>query len=344
MRPIIVAAAASLALIGVYLALGGASYAPARVADPCAPRDWRNPQGLQHTAEQIVLSALDGAACKLHVSREDMVLAFSSRASLARFASPAQCLDAAARRARPRRADAFDRRCRERGRAQLDDRRSPARARPPLPDRAADRAAAESPGSLDDARDRARDGCADHPDGRSVRAASIRSSRPAICRSCSSVGVTAPEGLCSRLKRDTNVLVMVAVMTVRKPIPTNMTSAATSRPATVAGTWSPYPTVVTVWTDHQSPDPTDGKLSWSATVIRIPAPTVIEVDTVAITRTAPRGRVARASTRSSRRSSLVSSATTVEFALAGARPAAAATRPQPTGTPRRDSQTLSRAD
>ena len=86
MRPIIVAAAASLALIGVYLALGGASYAPARAADPCASRDWRNPQGLQHTAEQIVLSALDGAACKLHVTREDMVLAFSSRASLARFA------------------------------------------------------------------------------------------------------------------------------------------------------------------------------------------------------------------------------------------------------------------
>ena len=86
MRPIIAAAAASLALIGVYLALGGASYAPARVADPCASRDWRNPQGLQHTAEQIVLSALDGAACKLQVTREDMVLAFASRASLAQFA------------------------------------------------------------------------------------------------------------------------------------------------------------------------------------------------------------------------------------------------------------------
>jgi hypothetical protein len=82
MRAIAAAAAASLALIVVYLALGGASYAPARVADPCAPRDWRNPHGLQQTAEQIVLSALDGAACKLHVSREEMVLAFGSRASL----------------------------------------------------------------------------------------------------------------------------------------------------------------------------------------------------------------------------------------------------------------------
>ena len=86
MRAIISAAAASFALIVVYLALGGASYAPARVADPCAPRDWRNPQGLQQTAEKIVLSGLDGAACKLGVSREEMVLAFGSRDSLQRFA------------------------------------------------------------------------------------------------------------------------------------------------------------------------------------------------------------------------------------------------------------------
>ena len=86
MRAIVWAAAASLALIVVYLALGGASYAPARVADPCSPRDWRNPQGLQQTAEQIVLSALDGAACKLHVSREEMVLAFGSRDALRAFA------------------------------------------------------------------------------------------------------------------------------------------------------------------------------------------------------------------------------------------------------------------
>jgi hypothetical protein len=86
MRAIAAAAAASLALIVVYLALGGASYAPARVADPCATRDWSNPQGLQNTVEQIVLSGLDGAACKLHVSREDVVLAFASRDALSRFA------------------------------------------------------------------------------------------------------------------------------------------------------------------------------------------------------------------------------------------------------------------
>ena len=85
------------------------------------------------------------------------------------------------------------------------------------------------------------------------------------------------------------------------------------------------PTVVTVWTAHQSPDPIDGKLSWSATVISIPAPTVIKVDTVAITTAAPRGLAARATMRSSRRSSFVSSSITVEFAAAGAHPAAGPT-------------------
>jgi hypothetical protein len=85
MRAVAGAAVAVGALIAVYLALGGASYAPASVADPCAPRDWRNPGGVEQVAEQIVLSALDGAACELGVSREEMVLAFASRDSLRRF-------------------------------------------------------------------------------------------------------------------------------------------------------------------------------------------------------------------------------------------------------------------
>jgi hypothetical protein len=57
MRAVAAAAAVSLALVAAYLALGGASYAPAKVADPCASRDWRDPGGLSEVAEQIVLSA-----------------------------------------------------------------------------------------------------------------------------------------------------------------------------------------------------------------------------------------------------------------------------------------------
>ena len=73
-------------VVGSYLALGGASYAPASVADPCAPRDWRDPSGLQEIAEQMVLSGLDGAACELGVSREEIVLAFESRRTREQFA------------------------------------------------------------------------------------------------------------------------------------------------------------------------------------------------------------------------------------------------------------------
>jgi hypothetical protein len=83
---------------------------------------------------------------------------------------------------------------------------------------------------------------------------------------------------------------------------------------------SPYPTVVVVWTAHQSPDPIDGKFSCSATVIRMPAATVIKTDAQAITTAAARGVVARATTLSSRRSSLVSSDIAVGFVPAGSSP------------------------
>ena len=86
MRAILWSTAAVVVLVAVYLALGGASYAPAKVADPCAPRDWREPQGFEEVVEQIVLSAVDGAACDLHVSREDMVLALANKESREQFA------------------------------------------------------------------------------------------------------------------------------------------------------------------------------------------------------------------------------------------------------------------
>ena len=86
MRAIAWSTAAVVVLVLVYVALGGASYAPAKVADPCAPRDWRDPQGAQEVLQQVVLSALDGAACELHVSREDMVLALANKDSREQFA------------------------------------------------------------------------------------------------------------------------------------------------------------------------------------------------------------------------------------------------------------------
>lgn len=77
--------AASLGLVVAYLAAGGSSYTPAKVQDPCKPRPWRNPQGIQAIAEQFSLSALDGAACRLGVSREALAQALATPAARERF-------------------------------------------------------------------------------------------------------------------------------------------------------------------------------------------------------------------------------------------------------------------
>lgn len=76
---------ASLILVGVYLAAGGSSYAPVKTQDPCKERQWRNPEGLEQLAEQFSLSALDGAACELGVSRETLARALATPASRERF-------------------------------------------------------------------------------------------------------------------------------------------------------------------------------------------------------------------------------------------------------------------
>jgi hypothetical protein len=83
---IAVSLAASAALVGAFLALGGSSYAPAKVRDPCKPRHWRTGGGLQQSAEQFTLSALDGTACELHVSRETLLVALATPQGRERFA------------------------------------------------------------------------------------------------------------------------------------------------------------------------------------------------------------------------------------------------------------------
>lgn len=85
--PLLVAIGAVAVVVVTYLALGGASYEPTPVADPCTPREWRDPGGLQAVFEQVALSGLDGAACKLGVSREELVLALRDEASLDSFAA-----------------------------------------------------------------------------------------------------------------------------------------------------------------------------------------------------------------------------------------------------------------
>jgi len=84
--PLLVAVGLVAAVLVPYLALGGASFEPTAVADPCETRDWREPGGVDEALEQVALSALDGAACELGVSREDLVLAVRSEEALDAFA------------------------------------------------------------------------------------------------------------------------------------------------------------------------------------------------------------------------------------------------------------------
>lgn len=79
-------AAVSAGLVGGYVALGGGDYAPAGVADPCVTREWRDPRGAGGITEQIALSALDGAACELHVSRERLATVIAADTDLGAMA------------------------------------------------------------------------------------------------------------------------------------------------------------------------------------------------------------------------------------------------------------------
>jgi hypothetical protein len=77
----------SLALVGIYLAAGGASYAPEKSRNPCEPRPtFETSGGLEGLAEEISLSALDGAACKLGVSRERLARALATKQGREEFA------------------------------------------------------------------------------------------------------------------------------------------------------------------------------------------------------------------------------------------------------------------
>jgi hypothetical protein len=76
---------AALVLVGVYLAAGGSSYTPEKTQDPCQHRPWSDPEGLQEIAQQFSLSALDGAACQLGVSRETLAQALATPEARERF-------------------------------------------------------------------------------------------------------------------------------------------------------------------------------------------------------------------------------------------------------------------
>jgi len=66
--------AAVLALVAVEFGKGAAEEPGPKIANPCHGRAPRGGGGLDATVQRIVLDGLDGAACRLHTTREELVL------------------------------------------------------------------------------------------------------------------------------------------------------------------------------------------------------------------------------------------------------------------------------
>ncbi|HEV2713135.1 MAG TPA: hypothetical protein VGU26_08565 [Gaiellaceae bacterium] len=81
------ATAAAVLLAAGYAALGGGRYTPPRTAAPCDQRPSPPASGIEALVSQLALVALDGAACALDVSREELTLAFFSDAESNRLAA-----------------------------------------------------------------------------------------------------------------------------------------------------------------------------------------------------------------------------------------------------------------
>jgi hypothetical protein len=77
---------AAVALVAAYVALGGRSYAPVAVPSPCLARHWHNVSSFSDLENEVALSAIDGAACRLHVSQSTLALSLTSTSRLQRFA------------------------------------------------------------------------------------------------------------------------------------------------------------------------------------------------------------------------------------------------------------------
>ena len=71
---------AAVALIAVELGLGALSYGEPHLADPCTSKPAFSGGGIDGAVQRFALSGLNGAACRLHTSREQLVLSFTRSA------------------------------------------------------------------------------------------------------------------------------------------------------------------------------------------------------------------------------------------------------------------------
>ena len=72
---------AAVALIAVELGMGAIGFGDTRLADPCTSKPHIDEGGftgaIDAAVQRFALSGLNGAACSLHTTREELVLSFS---------------------------------------------------------------------------------------------------------------------------------------------------------------------------------------------------------------------------------------------------------------------------
>ena len=76
MRRLAVLLSAALVLLVVELSLGAIGFGKPHLADPCRSKTAFRGGGLDGEVQRFALSALNGAACRLHTTREELVLSF----------------------------------------------------------------------------------------------------------------------------------------------------------------------------------------------------------------------------------------------------------------------------
>jgi hypothetical protein len=75
-KGLLVLIAAAAALLVVELSLGAVGFGKPHLAEPCTSKPAFRGGGLDGEVQRFALSGLNGAACKLHTTREELVLSF----------------------------------------------------------------------------------------------------------------------------------------------------------------------------------------------------------------------------------------------------------------------------
>lgn len=93
MRRLAVLLAAAVVVLAVELSTGAVGFGKPHLADPCTTKPAFEGGGLDGEVQRFALSGLNGAACRLHTSREELVLSFVPAAGTKRVRWDREAID-----------------------------------------------------------------------------------------------------------------------------------------------------------------------------------------------------------------------------------------------------------